>query len=250
MKHIPDINFNPRAPCGARRVSMYSKPQARLFQSTRPLRGATVAFCAARRRMPIFQSTRPLRGATSSLWLMRMSLRFQSTRPLRGATPYRTLPRVATAISIHAPLAGRDSRSASSQPGRRNFNPRAPCGARRPHQRHVLADQPFQSTRPLRGATGTGPWPPAPSGFQSTRPLRGATAWRTRPSSTTRISIHAPLAGRDYFFGLQLYICRHFNPRAPCGARRYSGGGTTSGSGFQSTRPLRGATMWFSRSSG
>ena len=56
-----------------------------------------------------------------------------------------------------------------------NFNPRAPCGARR--QR--LA--------------------PAAAGivFQSTHPSRGATIYQVIYSGAKKISIHAPLAGRD-----------------------------------------------------
>ena len=57
-----------------------------LFQSTRPVRGATASnvfhFCIAP-----FQSTRPVRGATKlqDLQSENQGL-FQSTRPVRGAT--------------------------------------------------------------------------------------------------------------------------------------------------------------------
>ena len=60
------INFNPRAPCGARRFNMAGKKFDITFQSTRPLRGATSRM-AALRLLAAFQSTRPLRGAT---WLI------------------------------------------------------------------------------------------------------------------------------------------------------------------------------------
>ena len=57
---------------------------------------------------------------------------FQSTRPVRGATSgdFREIPE--DEISIHAPRAGRDSSgsTASVRPSV-DFNPRAPCGARR-----------------------------------------------------------------------------------------------------------------------
>ena len=81
-----------------------------------------------------------------------------------------------------------------------------------------------------------------PGAFQSTRPLRGATALLGINAVVLSISTHAPLAGRDTstlpscstpaefqptrplrgatsvrrFAGLRL---KHFNPRAPCGAR-------------------------------
>ena len=58
---------------------------------------------------------------------------------------------------------------------RERFNPRAPCGARLATEGRTIAVDPFQPTRPLRGATD----------FLS----------HTPPSKL--ISTHAPLAGRD-----------------------------------------------------
>ena len=78
----------------------------------------------------------------------------------------------------------------------------------------------FQSTRPMRGATGTEVWHYYGSGvsihaphagrdvgvygtlfmqflFQSTRPMRGATLDALDVASGTEVSIHAPHAGRD-----------------------------------------------------
>ena len=103
----------------------------------------------------------------------------------------------------------------------------------------------FQSTRPIRGATRTSPQrKPRLPRFQSTRPIRGATR----------------SAGR--FRGVD----RHFNPRAPYGARLcqlphsvvtdaisihapHTGRDTAPSkirnlrNAFQSTRPIRGATL-------
>ena len=132
-------------------------------------------------------------------------------------------------ISTHAPLAGRDSSHLSStlsdhlfQPTRplrgatqeplqcrqslQNFNPRAPCGARRSSQRDAPLHQYFN--------------PRAPCGarlmqicvllirllFQPTRPLRGATTETVHKSGFTSISTHAPLAGRDL---LLRFLRRH-----------------------------------------
>jgi len=79
------LNFNPRAPCGARRGGAIAPPLHFIFQPTRPLRGATSpssstgyftdfnprAPCGARpfgyiavTHFEEFQPTRPLRGAT------------------------------------------------------------------------------------------------------------------------------------------------------------------------------------------
>ena len=128
-------------------------PFRKRFQSTRPMRGATNGAYAFIEPI-LFQSTRPMRGATASRWapirstanfnprapcgarlvlihwLSRSHL-FQSTRPMRGAT--RCSPRrpYKFPISIHAPHAGRDAVLLSHPPGSPDFNPRAPCGARR-----------------------------------------------------------------------------------------------------------------------
>ena len=56
-------NFNPRAPCGARLHASRHNRREILFQSTRPLRGAT-QYRDITISKTTFQSTRPLRGAT------------------------------------------------------------------------------------------------------------------------------------------------------------------------------------------
>ena len=81
------------------------------FQSTRPLRGATEKRLHKAKKKK-FQSTRPLRGATSEHGeFENIDILFQSTRPLRGATAFRSDRGSSGEISIHAPLAGRDSKS-------------------------------------------------------------------------------------------------------------------------------------------
>ena len=169
---------------------------------------------------------------------------FQSTRPLRGATASINTAFLFVFISIHAPLAGRDRRCPRSKFYQHYFNPRAPCGARQNGKKYGNTRRPFQSTRPLRGATlPRSPQlpsrhhfnPRAPCGarlshdifsdrsalFQSTRPLRGATENGRELVAEVQISIHAPLAGRD-----QVVFLFFLHPPL-----------------FQSTRPLRGATM-------
>ena len=168
-----NYHFNPRAPCGARHHPLSPKSYHSVFQSTRPLRGATASQADTLTNRE-FQSTRPLRGATSAAppapipcWI------FQSTRPLRGATTKIlllairadyfnprapcgarrasvVLPRHSAGISIHAPLAGRDSCPSPPTPRSWYFNPRAPCGARRSNDMPATYLFAFQSTRPLR----------------------------------------------------------------------------------------------------
>ena len=56
----------------------------------------------------IFQSTRPVRGATPALVSAVTLKAFQSTRPVRGATDNSDDLGGFVIISIHAPRAGRD----------------------------------------------------------------------------------------------------------------------------------------------
>ena len=106
-----------------------------------------------------------------------------------------------------------------------------------------LATHKFQSTRPVRGATfvfvrSHGRY----SKFQSTRPVRGATVTSPDARLQRPISIHAPRAGRDRWRWRAAPARRHFNPRAPCGARPAVRFCSTTNAEFQSTRPVRGAT--------
>ena len=141
---------------------------------------------------------------------------------LAGGGAYQTNP---YAISIHAPLAGRDCACYCGGLVVRDFNPRAPCGARRISARTAAhRDSNFN--------------PRAPCGARQPRLTRFCRAFR--------ISIHAPLAGRDALptgepmlrrrfqstrplrgatasAAAILSAIANFNPRAPCGARRGRG---------------------------
>ena len=168
------VDFNPRAPCGARPSRNASKIWKQVFQSTRPVRGAT-AVEAHPDLDYTFQSTRPVRGATRQAELFEEMEEFQSTRPVRGATLRPALRSCRESISIHAPRARRDVPNLLVVPPAL-ISIHAPR-AGRDEEEFLEAVKKFE--------------------FQSTRPVRGATTWSRR-------------AGR---------LSRHFNPRAPCGAR-------------------------------
>ena len=189
-------NFNPPAPCGAglawhardidlggfqstrplRGGTRYAARGcgSREFQSTRPLRGGT-AVSRLGSSPPEFQSTRPLRGGTASTATSGYARLFQSTRPLRGGTFSHAPADIVRSISIHPPLAGRDTSLFVGFAFCSDFNPPAPCGAGPLIRYWAQMEMQFQSTRPLRGGTLTY----APSGERAA------------------ISIHPPLAGRD-----------------------------------------------------
>ena len=146
-------------------------------------------------------------------------------------------------ISIHAPLTGSDADGTFDLEMAKNFNPRSPYG-----ERLVLHSRPafspiFQSTLPLRGATAVRRDQYPQSGFQSTLPLRGATGHTRRARHQGPISIHAPLTGSDLALGSTVPFSMHFNPRSPYGERPPALGSRYAVSVFQSTLPLRGATI-------
>mgnify|MGYP006999403853 CR=1 FL=1 len=124
---------------------------------------------------------------------------FQPTRPLRGATVKLWHWIVRRNISTHAPLAGRDvlcECNPSAIIG--NFNPRAPCGARRRMAfKHCGQKENFNPRAPCGARRSKFPSQGGKTVFQPTRPLRGATTRCRRTARRKCISTHAPLAGRD-----------------------------------------------------
>ena len=120
---------------------------------------------------------------------------------------------------------GRDSIISTSTACGTHFNPRARVGRDFAWRRIIDALHIFQSTRPSWGATHTLEY----------------------NFAAVSISIHAPRVGRDQADGADCTGDLHFNPRAPCGARRSSDTISIRASRFQSMRPVWGATRIFCR---
>ena len=146
-------DFNPRAPCGARLPARTSfRPWPR-FQSTRPVGGATVKERDADGYATIsIHAPRVGRDATvcGPRWIARA---FQSTRPVWGATYVERCRIAAAPFQSTRPVWGATSSLRSTLVLRANFNPRAPCGARRRPTAASACPPLFQSTRPVWGAT-------------------------------------------------------------------------------------------------
>ena len=83
-----------------------------------------------------FQPTRPLRGATEAHSVRAPDARISTHAPLAGRDVGSFPLRPKRYISTHAPLAGRDIYGDKEGLDERNFNPRAPCGAR-PQRSHI-----------------------------------------------------------------------------------------------------------------
>ena len=234
--------FNPRTPCGVRPFErgLYSSSSA--FQSTHPLRGATfLLLCDFAPRLISIHA------------------------PLAGCDFCSSFFCLVNSISIHAPLAGCDDLALAVQDVHDHFNPRTPCGVRpcsppaAVRRCHFNPRTPCGVRPPLSAPPGRSSHfnPRTPCGvrrasfraartlftFQSTHPLRGATIMLPVFNRALAISIHAPLAGCDSAVSLVSPNSTHFNPRTPCGVRPRSYAGSSPASRFQSTHPLRGATI-------
>ena len=130
-----------------------------------------------------FQSTPPVRGATGIPGDVVDKWMFQSTPPVRGAT-----------------LSPGYSSSSST-----SFNPRPPCGERLNSLDRCGPSFLFQSTPPVRGATSTSSTPGALTCGFNPRPPCGERQPRLLLSDgRLEVSIHAPRAGSDSWYGLAL----------------------------------------------
>ena len=151
------LDFNPRAPYGARRYTVKSKREEVNFNPRAPY-GARLIFSGSLAQLKDISIHAPHTGRDISYTPpLDWAAQFQSTRPIRGATRWRRYPNTA----------------------QQHFNPRAPYGARLAiarirwwvvpisiHAPHTGRDYRFliffaylilfQSTRPIRGATRRG----------------------------------------------------------------------------------------------
>ena len=193
------------------------------FQSTHPLRGATLlsrtlgadshisihaplAGCDPVSKdisnSPMrFQSTHPLRGATRRYFVQEFSCEHFNPRTPCGVRPIRSAEHAATCISIHAPLAGCDDIGVYLDAENASISIHAPLAG----CDQAIADELAEF-----------------DGFQSTHPLRGATVDLRQRDDGNIISIHAPLAGCDAPASRPSLPSWDFNPRTPCGVRRFT----------------------------
>ena len=173
---LPGSGFNPRAPWGARQRIQHLVFAGVLFQSTRPVGGATR------------ESVSPLRFWTT----------FQSTRPVGGATQRGGFDRARVAVSIHAPRGGRDPRSPRYSSGCSCFNPRAPWGAR-PSSRWTSCSTRCFNPRAPWGARRV--WARRNSwriDVSIHAPRVGGDTCGNGSAATAVVSIHAPRGGGDH----------------------------------------------------
>ena len=131
----------------------------------------------------------------------------------------------------------------------------------------MLVQPLFQSTLPIRGATGHEVAIKDKQPISIHTPHTGSDRYPCRYSGQRKISIHTPHTGSDPISGSRRAVTSYFNPHSPYGERQ----GQCSGTGrcrsisihtphtgsdsrtsrsflqlmeFQSTLPIRGATLW------
>ena len=198
-EHHNGRDFNPRAPCGARRTSVCSsKSCPLLFQPTRPLRGATnqhrenssednISTHAPRTgsddkllketRGEVISIHAPRTGSDAPFSAVVASdCLFQSTLPARGATRQRRRHPSRRTISIHAPRTGSDV--------------------------DIMADVIKQNMISIHA------------------PRTGSDVGNAEEVSDFSISIHAPRTGSDPMRIGENHPGNDFNPRSPHGERR------------------------------
>ena len=123
-------NFNPRVPCGTRRVPISPKLRVKI---------SIHASHAGRDKR--------------SICIRAIDYRFQSTRPMRDATVAGVeLLKWYSDFNPRVPC-GTRRQPLWAWPHAFNFNPRVPCGTRHQRLRRRAHSPIFQSTRPMRDAT-------------------------------------------------------------------------------------------------
>ncbi|BCX78348.1 hypothetical protein BF1_1508, partial [Bifidobacterium bifidum] len=96
------------------------------FQSTHPVRGATIQFALNAYALYRFQSTHPVRGATSGSFGFQAESVISIHAPREGCDHEVTVLLEDVAISIHAPREGCDIFRGLHNNLDSNFNPRTP----------------------------------------------------------------------------------------------------------------------------
>ncbi len=148
--------------------------------------------------------------------------RFQPTSPVRETTSLQCFLLFHWHISTHVPRAGDDSGRGWRLGCLKNFNPRPPCG-RRP-SRSVFRHAPranFNPRPPCGRRHAVLPSFDRPDLFQPTSPVRETTSIFSKDADTARFQPTSPVretTGRPLWSGPGR--C-NFNPRPPCGRRRY-----------------------------
>ena len=171
------MNFNPRAPRGARRPDIASSRDDAVFQSTCPARGTTHIIPLKTTTAKNFNPRAP-RGARPRASGFRLALynAFQSTCPARGTTS--SLQKFCPGFTYFNPRAPRGARHGDSCHDRcRRISIHVPREGHDADKLGKLVDAAISIHVPREGHdTQSCTFWPNCAGFQSTCPARGTTA--------------------------------------------------------------------------
>ena len=189
------------------------------FQSTLPVWGATTEPSSSLAAIKISIHAPRVGSDAFSRTLREGGDVFQSTLPVWGATEIAAhitatpgisihAPRVGSdgvarglladdLISIHAPRVGSDGKIPHPGGGRKNFNPRSPCGERLASGGSLSRNFTFQSTLPVWGATARAHKSSGKCGISIHAPRVGSDVLLPFAECGILISIHAPRVGSD-----------------------------------------------------
>ena len=171
------LNFNPRPPCGGRRLCSCHTGRSRLYFNPRPPCGGRHSIPAADVAPTVISIHAPRAGGDAHDTLaVCFTAQFQSTPPVRGATLYRVTKKERWTFQSTPPVRGATATGKYQAEIFEDFNPRPPCGGRPLCHSELSEAVEISIHAPRAGgdATGIKPW------------LRYIC-----------ISIHAPRAGGD-----------------------------------------------------
>ena len=145
--------------------------------------------------------------------------KFQSTSSVWRTTRGHLLGLLRGRISIHVLRVEDDIPRGQALRHRLYFNPRPPCGGRRPTRCPTRWPTYFNPRPPCGGRRSrTTPWTGRP-GFQSTSSVWRTTKCRYSSAKGQKISIHVLRVEDDRFARSAWPPAMYFNPRPPCGGR-------------------------------
>ena len=213
-------NFNPRPPCGGRPGRRSQTPTAESISIHVPRVEDDDELDTDGNIIGGFQSTSPVWRTTKARQISPLNWRHFNPRPPCGGRLAEQFAKIVRdSISIHVPRVEDDPQICGQNNRYRNFNPRPPCGGRHEPVLAILAvlckisihvprveDDMSRFSQSLRYCAK----------FQSTSPV-WRTTWKHRASGVKRYD---------------------FNPRPPCGGRLHSRAKANLSYKFQSTSPV------------
>ena len=238
------MNFNPRTPCGVRLAQDWLRPHAGQISIHAPRVGCDSAERELSGGAEIFQSTHPVWGATVAYATINHINVISIHAPRVGCDlDYRPNPWQDTKFQSTHPVWGATEHNNSCPHLAWDFNPRTPCGVRRPslppscmsrrisiHAPRVGCDVYQAGEKREGGISIHAPrvgcdariWshPSQVLVFQSTHPVWGATRdIRLESVHSHNFNPRTPCGVRPVFPAAVLKYCLYFNPRTPCGVR-------------------------------